>query len=114
MTSLLESIRENLVEITPSDFLLCCAAFLHVKAAIELTWRSSDFAKLIFECLLLEMAKCHENIKAVQRVWEEEFHNKNWPDKRTINVCSHVMDGFQNRLIAVLAKDGGHFNPLYR
>ncbi|GBO35587.1 hypothetical protein AVEN_227724-1 [Araneus ventricosus] len=30
------------------------------------------------------MAKCHENVKAVQRPWQEEFHKKNWPNKRTI------------------------------
>ncbi|GBN82656.1 hypothetical protein AVEN_206709-1 [Araneus ventricosus] len=29
-------------------------------------------------------------------------------------VCSHVMDGFQKRLTAVLVKEGGHFEPLYQ
>ncbi|GBN48823.1 1-phosphatidylinositol 4,5-bisphosphate phosphodiesterase gamma-1 [Araneus ventricosus] len=67
----------------------------------------NKFSTHIRVFVVLEMAKCHENVKAVQRVWEEEFHNwKNWPDKRTINVCSHVMDGFQNRLTAVLVKEG--------
>ncbi|GBL97689.1 hypothetical protein AVEN_248643-1 [Araneus ventricosus] len=30
------------------------------------------------------MAKCHENVNAVQRAWQEEFYEKNWSDKRTI------------------------------
>ncbi|GBN57618.1 hypothetical protein AVEN_135705-1, partial [Araneus ventricosus] len=70
--------------------------------------------------IVLEMAKCHENVKAVQRAWKEEFHNRNWPEKRTAvhtidcEVCSRVMDRFQNRLTAVLVKEGGHFEPLYQ
>ncbi|GBM83342.1 hypothetical protein AVEN_77423-1, partial [Araneus ventricosus] len=69
-------------------------------------------------CLLC--SKCHEKVKAVQRAWQEEFHNKNWADRRTANhmidykLCSRVMDGFQNRLTAILVKDGGHFEPLYQ
>ncbi|CAL1276577.1 unnamed protein product [Larinioides sclopetarius] len=30
------------------------------------------------------MARCDENVKAVQRAWQEKFHNKNWPNKRTM------------------------------
>ncbi|GBN68116.1 hypothetical protein AVEN_224631-1 [Araneus ventricosus] len=33
------------------------------------------------------MAKCHENVKAVQRAWQEEFYKKNWPDKRTMKTA---------------------------
>ncbi|GBM24720.1 hypothetical protein AVEN_141797-1 [Araneus ventricosus] len=68
----------------------------------------------IFLCLLC--SKCHENVKAVQRAWQEEFHNKNWPDKRiavhTIDseVCSRVIDGLQNRITAVLVKESDVLN----
>ncbi|GBN08286.1 hypothetical protein AVEN_98932-1 [Araneus ventricosus] len=62
---------------------------------------------------VLEMAKCHENVKEVQRAWQEEFHNKKWPDKRTINVCSRGIDGFTNLLTAVLVEEGGQFEPIY-
>ncbi|GBM06293.1 hypothetical protein AVEN_208978-1 [Araneus ventricosus] len=75
---------------------------------------------------VLEITKCQENVKAVQQAWQEEFHNKNWPRTsfavHTIDseVCSRVMDGFQNRLTVVLVKEevlrethdrasGGHF-----
>ncbi|GBL95565.1 hypothetical protein AVEN_54161-1 [Araneus ventricosus] len=34
------------------------------------------------------MAICHENVKEVQWAWQEEFHKKNWPDKRTIKMVS--------------------------
>ncbi|GFT26269.1 DUF4817 domain-containing protein [Nephila pilipes] len=30
------------------------------------------------------MARCDENVKAVQRAWQEKFRNKNWPNKRTM------------------------------
>ncbi|GBM10334.1 hypothetical protein AVEN_131073-1 [Araneus ventricosus] len=69
-------------------------------------------------CLLC--SKCHENVKAVQRAWQEEFHNQNWSEKRTAvhtidcEVCSRVLDGFQNCLTAVLAKEGDHFELLYQ
>ncbi|GFU30316.1 DUF4817 domain-containing protein, partial [Nephila pilipes] len=29
-------------------------------------------------------ARCDENVKAVQRAWQEKFHNKNWPNIRTM------------------------------
>ncbi|GBM55649.1 hypothetical protein AVEN_19218-1 [Araneus ventricosus] len=32
------------------------------------------------------MTKCHENVKAVQRAWKEEFRKKNWPHERTIRM----------------------------
>ncbi|GBL75124.1 hypothetical protein AVEN_91208-1 [Araneus ventricosus] len=72
---------------------------------------------------VLERAKCHENVKAVQRAWQEEFHKKNWAELKiavttaveTIDreVCSRVMDGLQNHLIVVLIKDGGNFESHY-
>ncbi|GFS45279.1 hypothetical protein NPIL_191011 [Nephila pilipes] len=34
--------------------------------------------------IVLQMARCDENVKAVQRAWQEKFHNKNWPNKRTM------------------------------
>ncbi|GFS62489.1 t-complex protein 1 subunit delta [Nephila pilipes] len=34
--------------------------------------------------IVLQMARCDENVKAVQRAWQEKFHNKNWPNKRTV------------------------------
>ncbi|GBO29189.1 hypothetical protein AVEN_19563-1, partial [Araneus ventricosus] len=68
--------------------------------------------------IVFEMAKCHENVKAVQRVWPEEFQNKNWSEKKTAvhtidSEVSRIMDGFQNHLTAVLVKERGHFDPLY-
>ncbi|GBM99734.1 hypothetical protein AVEN_237662-1 [Araneus ventricosus] len=65
-------------------------------------------------------SKRYENAKAVQREWQEEFHNKNWPDKRaavhTIDCdgWSHVMDGFQKRITDVLVKEDGRFEPIYQ
>ncbi|GFR07922.1 t-complex protein 1 subunit delta [Trichonephila clavata] len=34
--------------------------------------------------IVLQMARCDENVKAVQRAWQEKFHNKNWSNKRTM------------------------------
>ncbi|GFT81065.1 hypothetical protein NPIL_671141 [Nephila pilipes] len=34
--------------------------------------------------IVLQMTRCDENVKAVQRAWQEKFHNKNWPNKRTM------------------------------
>ncbi|GFT74585.1 hypothetical protein NPIL_378421, partial [Nephila pilipes] len=34
--------------------------------------------------IVLQMARCDENVKAVQRAWQEKFHNKNWPNKMTM------------------------------
>ncbi|GFQ97685.1 t-complex protein 1 subunit delta [Trichonephila clavata] len=34
--------------------------------------------------IVLQMARCDENVKAVQQAWQEKFHNKNWPNKRTM------------------------------
>ncbi|GFT44390.1 t-complex protein 1 subunit delta [Nephila pilipes] len=34
--------------------------------------------------IVLQMARCDENVKAVQRAWQEKFPNKNWPNKRTL------------------------------
>ncbi|GFU13920.1 hypothetical protein NPIL_584481 [Nephila pilipes] len=34
--------------------------------------------------IVLQMARCDENVKAVQRAWQEKFHNKNWPNKRSM------------------------------
>ncbi|GBM21461.1 hypothetical protein AVEN_161070-1 [Araneus ventricosus] len=33
--------------------------------------------------IVLEMAKCQGNVKAVQQAGQEEFHNKSCPDKRS-------------------------------
>ncbi|GBN03280.1 hypothetical protein AVEN_142223-1 [Araneus ventricosus] len=58
-------------------------------------------------------SKHYENAKAVQQSWQEEFHNKHWPDKRAavhMIDCDgwlHVMDGFQKRIADVLVKEGG-------
>ncbi|GFT18764.1 DUF4817 domain-containing protein [Nephila pilipes] len=35
--------------------------------------------------IVLQMAICDENVKTVQRAWQEKFHNKNWPNKRTMS-----------------------------
>ncbi|GFS97232.1 t-complex protein 1 subunit delta [Nephila pilipes] len=34
--------------------------------------------------IVLQIARCDENVKAVQRAWQEKFHNKNYPNKRTM------------------------------
>ncbi|GFS53505.1 t-complex protein 1 subunit delta [Nephila pilipes] len=34
--------------------------------------------------IVLQMSRCDENVKAFQRAWQDKFHNKNWPNKRTI------------------------------
>ncbi|GFU15983.1 t-complex protein 1 subunit delta [Nephila pilipes] len=41
--------------------------------------------------IMPQMARCDENVKAVQRAWQEKFHNKNWPNKR-IMASSNVLD----------------------
>ncbi|GBN70245.1 hypothetical protein AVEN_129432-1 [Araneus ventricosus] len=73
--------------------------------------------------IVLEMAKCHENVKAVQLEWQEEFHNKNWPDTRSLLHSREInakniwfsdeayfsLDG----LTKALVKEGSHFETLF-
>ncbi|GBN42977.1 hypothetical protein AVEN_7093-1 [Araneus ventricosus] len=99
----------------------CRVMSLRVLFSCDFQKRKLINIQQLFEWFIeIEMAKCHENVKAVQRAWQEEFHNKNWSDKRsvvhTINskVSSRVMNVFRSHLTALLVKEGGHFEPLHQ
>ncbi|GFS29435.1 hypothetical protein NPIL_205141 [Nephila pilipes] len=55
--------------------------------------------------IVLQMARCDENVKAVQRAWQEKFHNKNWPNKRTMARRAAEMLGIKRTSLQRIMKE---------
>ena len=61
-------------------FLQSAVCFIVWFSLVNMNKYSTDVRVFI----VLQMARCDENVKAVQRAWQEKFHNKKWPNKRTM------------------------------